>query len=345
MTQQRILVVDDNQVCLALSRKLLEKDPMLIVETATNGKECLEKLTQQRINLIVLDYLLPDTTGLELIKKIKAKGYDSLIIIVVSAENEDVAYKALEMGACNYLFKLTEQSCPPVLPIIIKRCLSNYHTIRKKKELEKNLQEDFINTISTLAALIELKDPYTGGHSRVVRDLSLAIGNKLNLPIEQLEKIEIAAFLHDIGKIGVPGKMLNKPDQLTPKEYSFIQKHVELAVLALKHVRKMEEVSLIIKHHHEAYDGHGYPDRLKGKKIPLGSRIIHIADAYSAMTSDRPYRPAMPTAEVIAELERGRGTDFDPELLAIFFQILWEHLEIVSKEKMVLEVSLQTYMN
>ncbi len=346
MTTKTILIVDNNPESQSATKKNLGQDPLFDkIITAVDERDCYAKLSRENIDLVVLNYSLGKVNGLQVMKEITNQGYELPIVMVFTNEHEKFVLKAIQMGICDFLVKSDNTCYSPILAITIKKCLHHQHVLQRKQELEKRQHEDFMNTISTLAALIEIKDPYTGGHSRTVRDLSLAIANRLNLSKEQVEQIEIAAFLHDIGKIGVPGKILNKAEQLTTEEYKRIQQHVELGFLALKHVRKMEKVSDIIKHHHEAYNGHGYPDGLNGKEIPLGARIIHITDSYSAMTSNRPYRPAMPKQEVLAELERGSGKEYDPYLLDIFFQILWEHLEIISKENSFVDVCLRTYIN
>lgn len=189
---------------------------------------------------------------------------------------------------------------------------------RLKQELKKNWQK----TVNILIKLIEMKDPYTKGHSEEVDKWSGIIAQNLNLNKDEQEEIKLAARLHDIGKIGIPEGILNVPRKLNKEEYAEIKKHPNLGADLFSNIDKFKKVSQIIRHHHEWYNGEGYPDGLIGEKIPLGSRIINIADAYQAMTSDRPYRKALSKREAMAELKRCTGSQFDPEIVMAFIRIL-----------------------
>lgn len=203
-----------------------------------------------------------------------------------------------------------------------------YQEIRHKaEELEKSykeIEDDFMSTIHTLASLIEMRDKYTGEHSRHLGRAARSVAQKLNLPPQEIRDIEIAAGLHDIGKIGIAENILNKPGVLSPEEFQEVKNHSMLGTRAIEGIKKLENVARIIKHHHENYDGSGYPDGLKEKEIPVGSRINLIADAYYAMISDRPYRKAFSKKRAVSELMRGKGTQFDPQIVDIFLEYLRE---------------------
>jgi len=195
-------------------------------------------------------------------------------------------------------------------------------SMNENKKLKRQLKENWKKTFNVLNKIIEMKDPYTEGHSEEVAKWSKSIAQKLNLPKKELEEIKLAATFHDIGKIGIHDRILNKPGRLSEEEYAKIKKHPVLGANLFSNIEELKNVSKIIRYHHEWYNGEGYPDRLAGEKIPLGSRIISIADAYQAMTSDRPYRKALSKREAIAELKSCAGSQFDPEIVMVFIRML-----------------------
>lgn len=200
--------------------------------------------------------------------------------------------------------------------------------ITSRKELRKQLEEDFIATVETLADLEELKDPYSTGHSERVRKLAEAVAQKMNLDDNQVKDIRMAAALHDMGKVIISESILNKPTSLTSQEMQLIRKHPSAIAEALNHIPRSAQVSRIIKYHHERYDGRmnadfpGYPGELRGEEIPLGSRIIKVVDVFDTMTSIRPYRPARSQKETIEELKNGAGTRYDEKIVRVLLEIL-----------------------
>ena len=198
--------------------------------------------------------------------------------------------------------------------------------------MNQQFKREFVEALTVLAKLIEMRDSYTAGHSEKVSMWSEIVARKLGLSREEQEKIKLAARLHDIGKISIPDGILNKPAPLSKEEYAEIKKHAALGAGILSNIESLKEVSKIIRHHHEWYNGEGYPDGLTGEEIPLGSRIISVADAYQAMTSDRPYRKAFSKEKAIAELERGAGSQFDPKIVRIFIGILLGERENLGKD-------------
>ncbi len=191
-------------------------------------------------------------------------------------------------------------------------------------KLYEDLKATFLDTVEALSYAIELKDPYTRGHSRRVANYAMAIARRMGLPRKTIETIEIAALLHDIGKIGVRGAVLNKPTRLTRDEYEEIMKHPVLGEELVKKIRHMKYISKIIRHHHEHYGGGGYPDGLKGEEIPLESRIIAVADAFDAMTSDRPYRRALSVSKAIEILEKNENMQWDPKIVRVAVEVFRE---------------------
>ena len=184
--------------------------------------------------------------------------------------------------------------------------------------LYEQLRDTFIGTVMSLAESLDKRDAYTGGHTRRVRDYSLAIGSKLGLNQNKLESLRLAAILHDIGKMGVPDNILLKNGPLEPEEFESMKRHPKYGAEILSHIKSLSDAIEGVKSHHEKYDGSGYPEKLKGEDIPLLGRIILVADTFDAMTSDRSYRKALSFETAVAELERFSGILFDPAVVVAF---------------------------
>jgi len=197
---------------------------------------------------------------------------------------------------------------------------------RTKQLAEKHqeLRRAYVQTIRALAEAVDAKDAYTRGHSERVGVYASKLGRELGLPREVIERIYISGLLHDVGKIGIPDRIITKPDRLTPEEYEEIKRHPEIGARILQPVAFLADVVPCVRHHHEWYDGSsgGYPSRLVGDQIPLPSRIILVSDTLEARTSDRPYRKGMPLERVLAELQRFSGTQFDPLCVDAMLRLL-----------------------
>jgi HD-GYP domain-containing protein (c-di-GMP phosphodiesterase class II) len=190
--------------------------------------------------------------------------------------------------------------------------------------LHRQLVEAYTSTVAVLADAIEAKDAYTRGHCEGVSRVSVEVARRLGVTDGALEAIRYAALLHDVGKIGIPDGILLKPGKLMPEEFSIIQKHAAIGRDLINRVPMLAHIGEAILHHHERYDGSGYPDGLDGENIPLASRIIGVVDAFDAMTSPRPYREPVDSAEAFEEMLRCAGTQFDPHIVAIVTQVLLE---------------------
>jgi len=184
----------------------------------------------------------------------------------------------------------------------------------------QELQRTFLETLETLARVVEGKDTYTHAHTHAVRYYALAIGREMDLAPGQLQTLGQAALLHDIGKIAVPDAILLKPARLTPEEFRLVQKHPIVGEDILTPLAFLAKALPLIRHHHERWDGKGYPDGLAGESIPLEARILTVADSFEAMTSRRPYRSKMKVSEALAEIERNKGTQFDPHVADVFIR-------------------------
>lgn len=197
-----------------------------------------------------------------------------------------------------------------------------------RKELEeayKKLEASYFNTMRALVAAIEAKDSFTEGHSERVRDWSLVIAQEMGLDKSFQKKLSIAAILHDVGKISLPGSILNKPGKLTDAEYKLVQTHVETGVQIVRQAGFDEEIQQMIAHHHEYFDGSGYPQGLSGSDISVGGRILALVDSFEAMISYRPYRPAMSVQSAVKIVRAASGSQFDPESVRYFLHAIREH--------------------
>src|SRR5271170_6145074 len=197
------------------------------------------------------------------------------------------------------------------------------------KQMEEQISALRSSLICAFNQLLDLKDLNTGVHSTRLAEWALHVAGELGLDQSYLGDIEVAALLHDIGKIGISDAILNKPAKLTPEEYDLMKKHPEYGWAVLRQVPGMERASLIILHHHESYDGCGYPGGLKGEEIPIGSRIVSVIDAYDAMISDRCYRKGLSHEEAVRRLIAGSGSQFDPHVVQVFVEIAGQEIEDV----------------
>jgi putative two-component system response regulator len=308
-----ILIVDDNPTVVELLRSHLKPYPYG-VEIAHDGEEALDKIRSEPPDLILLDLMMPRISGFEICQRIKSDKLTQFIpIIVITAltEQED-KLKAIELGADDFLVK-------PINRLEL--------TTRIKSLLRMKLMHDDLDTsesiLFSLAAALESKDFYTRGHSDRVAQLAVDIAKKMGLTERQIESIRRGGLLHDIGKIGVKESILLKPGRLTDEEMAHIKTHTSRGYDICAPLKSLEPCLPIIRSHHERIDGQGYPDGLKGDQIPLEARIMAVADAYDAMTTDRPYRGGMSAGEARAifenEIESGQ---WDPKCVRAFLSIL-----------------------
>jgi putative nucleotidyltransferase with HDIG domain len=190
----------------------------------------------------------------------------------------------------------------------------------KLQQAYRTLKKAYLDSVKVLAEAIDAKDPYTRGHSDRVRKMSLQIATSLGFTEERMEILEYGALLHDIGKIGIKDEILRKPGALSPEEYQTIQEHPLIGVKIVEGIEFFKDKISMIRHHHEHFDGKGYPDGLIGEAIPLEARIIAVPDAFDAMASLRPHREAMPLEDILLEMGKCSGKQFDPNILEIFLQ-------------------------
>ncbi len=322
---KRILVVDDSTTILKFVEGILQDKYKLAL--VKSGELALAYMKENPVDLVLLDIFMPVMDGFETFQKIKELGLNREVPVVfftagVDAENE---IRALAMGAKDFVRK-------PFVPQVMVNRINN---ILELDELTKNLERMVeqktrqveqlsFEIIATIASMIEAKDSYTKGHSIRVAEYSAHLATALGWKEEAVKNLKYIALLHDIGKVGIPDRVLNKPGKLTETEFNIIKSHTTIGGDILKDIETISYVDAGAKYHHERYDGKGYPSGMSGKRIPTVARIISIADAYDAMNSKRVYRDALPTEVIRAELVNGRGTQFDPELLDVFLQLFDE---------------------
>ncbi len=320
-----ILIVDDSPVNRKFAERILKDDYHVV--SADSGKQALELLEKCEPKLILLDFRMPEMDGAETMAKIRENpDWAKIPVIILTADSAPETEKEFfEMGAADFIAK-------PFVPTTVKSRISRLielYGLRveledKLEEKSKMLEKLSLNSILTIANTIDAKDAYTSGHSVRVAKCSKEIAKRLGWSEEEVQNIYHIGLLHDIGKIGVPDSILNKPSRLNEEEFVQIKKHPVIGGEILKNIRMIPGVADGALYHHERFDGKGYPFGLAGEEIPYCARIIAIADAYDAMTSNRIYRAKLPNEKVMAEFERCSGTQFDPYLAHVFVEMLKE---------------------
>lgn len=320
-----ILIVDDDAEMTALLEHHLRSGGYQKVEVARDGAQALELLSAAKrkrspYELVILDLCLPGTvSGQDIYNHVNAMQDISIIIVSAISAHEEIR----EALRCNivdeYIVKPVDFG---ILQLVIERAISNRLFIRHLQASRKRTQKMFLNILQVMAKVLEAKDSNTRSHSENVAKYARQIAKRIGYSDLEMEAIQIAGILHDFGKIGVDEALLRKPGGLTSEEYENIKQHPLIASIILEPLEELQAVIKDIRHHHERYDGSGYPDGLKGGEIPLGARILSIADAYDAMTSRRSYHEPLVADIAMEEILRCSGSQFDPELVVIFDEII-----------------------
>ncbi len=324
-TKPQILIVDDEHaVCDLLSAELTEQGYQC--STALDAIEALKETRKHDFDVTLLDIKLPAMSGLELLSRIRSESPNTSVIMITSVCNGDSMVKAFRLGALHYLMKpfdLDEVSVTVRMvlettgnSVVREGCQRPVHPGRKPTRTRST--KAYFEKLIAKASALEEHDKYNGGHSQRVAAISVSIAQQLALPQHDIENIEIAALVHDIGMIGVSESIPAKPVHLDWRQFQRLAYHCEAGERILAHHVKDYEILTIVRHHHERYDGGGYPDGLHGDDIPPGARILALAEAYGAMTSRRPYRTVMGAKAARAEIERCKGSQFDPEVADAF---------------------------
>ena len=318
-----ILVVDDEEaVRNVLARGLWAAGFQCM--TAADGTQALARLRQGRFAVMLLDIRMPGMDGLAVLAEAQRLDPDMPVIMVTTLAGLDVALGAIRSGAYDYVtkpFQIAEVEAVVRRALEHRRLrLENRHYVTHLEQLveerTRRMRETVIGVIASLGLALEAKDDFTHDHSRRVAVLAEALGSELGLSEQQRADLRLAGLLHDIGKIGVREAVLHKPGALTEAEYRHIKLHPELGARILAPLPELSHIIPMIRHHHERWDGQGYPDGLAGEAIPYGARILAVADAYVAMRENRPYRRAMTQEWALAEVRVNARRQFDMHVVA-----------------------------
>ena len=334
----KIIAVDDEMGIIDSLSVYLSRSGYQLVGV-TNPLEAIERVKEEHFDLMILDYIMTPIHGDKVVEEIRK--FDKELYILLLTGHKDLAppletIKKLDIqGYCEKSDKFDQ------LLLLIESGLKSVDQMRLIKSINDDLEQSkelleksYLETIETLRYTVEAKDFYTRGHSDRVSEYAVLIGKKIGLNDEELKILKIGGLFHDIGKIGIPDSILLKDDKLTPDEYSEIKNHPSIGAHILSNASIFKDLIPIVKHHHERYDGKGYPNNLIGEEIPLLARITSIADTFDAMTSRRSYRDALPLEHVKEELRKCAGTQLDPKLVPVFLDILENEYDKIEEIKL-----------
>lgn len=332
-TGYKIIAVDDEEGIVDSLSVFLKRSGYELTGV-TDPLKAIELVKNEHFDLMVLDFIMDPIHGDQVVEEIRKFNKDLYILLLTG--HKDLAppletIKRLDIqGYCEKSDKFDQ------LLLLIEsgiKAINQMNVIKQineeLKEASQKLEQAYMESIETLRYTVEAKDPYTRGHSDRVSEYSVLIGKYLGLSDEDLHTLKIGGLFHDIGKIGVPDSILLKPGKLTTDEYSEIKNHPAIGVHILSNATIFNDIIPIVKHHHERYDGLGYPSKLKGEDIPYLARIAAVADTFDAMTSKRVYRDSLNLDIVIEEIEKNRRIQFDPQVADVFLDILKNHYDEV----------------
>jgi putative two-component system response regulator len=350
-----VLIVDDEIGPRESLRMILK--PTYNIYTADNGNKAIEMIQQIKMDVVTLDLKMPDISGIDTLKEIRHLDPEVMVIIITGFGTLKTAIEAIRYGVFDYIPK--PFNVPEIISIIRKSVqrkklnskirevinqISDHPLLDEvgtdngfclPKEMDEDLPSKWrrseisengnsLEFARVLAYTLEESDPYTSGHSARVCYYSDLIAKRLCLSGKEQVEIQIASYLHDIGKMGISNRFINNKGSLTPVDWAIMKQHTKKSIELLAPLSLSSNILSYILHHHERFDGSGYPDGLAGDQIPLGARIIAISDAYDSMTSNRPYRQSLSNAEARQELLKCVGTQFDPKLVTLFSESLNE---------------------
>lgn len=319
---KKILIIDDEEDICLLAKKTFENVGNFNFRYALTGNGGIALFKSFKPNLVFVDLKLPDIDGINCIKQISKLNRNTPVVMFSGKGTHDYMQKAFEAGAVDFLVK------PCDLTRLIEMAEKQLHIQAESRKVSKSAPEDeslskmlFFDTLFSLVSVAEAKSIYLKGHSERVAELSRKIGLRLKLNKDELEILRCSAILHDIGKVGIRDATLEKPGTFNDKDWQEIKKHPGIGSEIVDKMRLFRLECPNIMHHHERFDGKGYPDGLKGENIPLGARIIALADSFDAMTSWRPYRKAMANEKAVGIIKECSGTQFDPKVVEAFLKV------------------------
>jgi putative two-component system response regulator len=310
----RILAIDDEDVIRMLVVEILESVGHEVVG-AESAEHALELLDEGEFDLVVSDVVMPGLSGLELLEAARSRRASLPVVLVTGAGTYETLSQALTRGAAGLV---TKPFAHAELQIAVSDALER--ASRTRDELRERLLAPTL--ASALANAIEARDSYLHGHCERLASLAVKIAEDLGVAPEEIETVRLGAILHDVGKIGIPDRVLLKPGPLDDEERRIIETHTEIGDKLLEPLDLLAGARPIVRHHHERWDGAGYPDGLAAEAIPVGARIVSVADSVEAMTSRQLYRKPLDAPEIIAELQRHRGTQWDPAVVDVVLRLI-----------------------
>lgn len=331
----KIIAVDDEEGIIDSLSIFLKRSGYNFVGV-TNPEEAIKRVREEHFDLMILDFIMTPIHGDQVVEEIR-KFNKELYILLLTGHKDlapplDTIRRLDIQGYCEKSDKFDQ------LQLLVESGIKSVKQMEEIKRINEELSESndklekaYLEMVETLRFAVEAKDTYTRGHSDRVSEYSVLIGQKLGLPEDQIKTLRVGGLFHDIGKIGIPDSILLKPSKLSDDEYSQIKNHPAIGAHILGSADIFKDIIPIVKHHHEKYDGTGYPGRLKGEEIPYLARIAAVADTFDAMTSRRSYRGPIDIEHVKDEIKRCEGTQFDPQIAEAFLYILNNNYEKIQE--------------
>jgi putative two-component system response regulator len=310
----RVLVIDDEDVIRGLMREILERAGYETIGAET-AEQALALLEEQDVALVVSDIVMPGLTGLELLDEVRTRRPSLPVILVTGAGTYENLSEAVARGASGLVIK-------PFSHADLQNAVAG--ALERVRRTEHDLRERFLapTLAATLANAIEARDAEPNGHCERLGELAACIADRLGLSPQEIDRIRLGAVLHDVGKIAIPDRVLLKDGEFTDEERELMRRHPEIGARLLEPIDFLADVRTIVRHHHERWDGDGYPDGLAGEDIPLPARIVTLADAIEAMSAPRAYLAPLGERDLVRELRAGRGVQWDPALVDIALDLI-----------------------
>jgi len=344
----RVLIVDDEASVRKVMAAVLTQVGVSC-ETAASAEDALRVLETHEMDAVISDLQMPGMSGMELLAKVRQSYPQTVFLMVTGVDDTRVGIQAMRQGADDYIVKPQQVDANIVLASLtralhVKRLeqeVENYRhhleeivaeQTQQLREALRQIERSYDHTLEVLGAAIDLRDSPTAGHSRRVFLYSIEIAKAMGGLENQMRNIAMGAWLHDIGKLAISDAILLKPGPLTDEEREIMQRHVQIGYDLVKGIPFLADAAEIIFAHHERCDGSGYPRGLKTEEIPVGARIFAVADTFDAMTSDRPYRRALPFETSRDVIERGAGKHYDSQVARVFLSIPSETWEVIRRE-------------
>ena len=321
---KKVLVIETSDIIQNLINETLSKEGLIVINKK-NGKQGLNILNKEKIDLIIIQFEMLDINGINFCKTVHSmKQLKSIPIITMCNKDTNVSVKRIiQAGSSACLVKPFDMN---YLIILIENLLSNHFIMLLKEKERLELEQTFIlSSMTSLIEALEARDHYTRGHSENVSKIVEEMAIEMDADKNEIENIKIAAKLHDIGKIGIPDKVLLKSEPLTKEEFTIIKRHPIIGAKIIQPISNLKNAIPVILNHHERFDGKGYPEGLKGGNIPLWARMTAIADVYDACINDRAYREAIPREKILEYIKKSKETHFCPECVDLFLKLISKH--------------------